>query len=132
MSTSAVAVGKIEMQVRKGEPLPSHGWALGKDGKPTMDAKEAFFEGKGNMPLGGEELNSGYKGYGLGIFVELICGIMSGSAYAHKVRKWTNHDKPADNGHCFVAIDPECFAPGMGDRLQVREEFSQVCFSNYV
>ena len=31
MSTSAVAVGKIEMQLRKGEPLPSRGWALGRD-----------------------------------------------------------------------------------------------------
>ena len=33
MSTSAVAVGKIEMQVRKGEPLPSDGWAMDKDGR---------------------------------------------------------------------------------------------------
>ena len=47
MSTSSVALGKIEMQVRKNEPLPSLSWALGKDGKPTTDAKEAFFEGKG-------------------------------------------------------------------------------------
>ena len=55
------------------------GWALGKDGKPTTDSKEAFFEGKGLMPLGGEEINSGYKGYGLGMLVELLCGLMSGS-----------------------------------------------------
>ena len=47
MSTSSVALGKIEMQVRKDEPLPSHSWALGKDGAPTTNAKEAFFEGKG-------------------------------------------------------------------------------------
>ena len=47
MSTSSVALGKIEMQVRKNEPLPSLGWALGKDGKPTKDANEAFNEGKG-------------------------------------------------------------------------------------
>ncbi len=119
MSTSAVAVGKIEIQMRKGEPLPSLGWALGKDGSPTTDAREAFFEGRGNMPLGGEELNSGYKGYGLGMFVELICGLMSGSAYAHKVRRWTEHDVPANLGQCFVAIEPDCFAPGMKDRMQV-------------
>ena len=30
MSTSSVAVGKIEMQLRKGQALPSKGWALGK------------------------------------------------------------------------------------------------------
>lgn len=49
MSTSSVALGKIEMQLRKNEPLPSFGWALGKDGKPTDNAKEAFCEGKGNF-----------------------------------------------------------------------------------
>ena len=49
MSTSSVALGKIEMQLRKDEPLPSFGWALGKDGKPTDDSKEAFYEGKGEL-----------------------------------------------------------------------------------
>ena len=49
MSTSSVALGKIEMQLRKGEPLPSLGWALGKDGLPTQDSKEAFYEGKGEL-----------------------------------------------------------------------------------
>ena len=47
MSTSAVALGKIEIQLRKNEPLPSAGWALGKDGKPTCDPKEAFYDSKG-------------------------------------------------------------------------------------
>ena len=46
MSTSSVAVGKIEIQLRKGEPLPSTGWALGSDSKPTTDAHDAFY-GKG-------------------------------------------------------------------------------------
>ena len=26
-----------------------------------MDSHEAFYDGRGNMPLGGEEINSGYK-----------------------------------------------------------------------
>ena len=51
MSTSAVAVGKIEMQLRKHEPLPSAGWALGADGKPTCDPKEAFYYSKGSFIL---------------------------------------------------------------------------------
>ena len=49
MSTSSVALGKIEIQMRKDEPLPSLGWALGKDGKPTNDPKEAFMAGKGKL-----------------------------------------------------------------------------------
>lgn len=30
------------------------------------------------MPLGGTELNSGYKGFGLGMLVEVLCGILAG------------------------------------------------------
>lgn len=36
------------------------------------------------MPLGGTELNSGYKGYGLGMFVEVLCGILAGT----KINLW--------------------------------------------
>ena len=50
MSTSSVAVGKIEMQLRKGEPLPSTGWALGSDSKPTTDAHDAFYGTGGKRP----------------------------------------------------------------------------------
>lgn len=119
MSTSAVAVGKIEMQLRKHEPLPSLGWALGENGKPTTDAYEAFYNGKGLLPLGGEEINSGYKGYGLGMMVELLCGLLSGSSYAHHIRHWNNYGTEVANlGHFFLAVDPDCFAPGFSDRLQ--------------
>ena len=50
----------------------------------------------GLLPLGGEEMNSGYKGYALGMFVELITSIMSGGAVAHNVRSWTTYDKEAN------------------------------------
>ena len=93
---------------------------MGPDGKPTTDAKEAFFNGKGLMPLGGEELNSGYKGYGLGMMVEIFCALMSGSAYGPNVRHWHNYSGEVANlGQFFVALDPERFAPGFSDRLQV-------------
>ena len=96
------------------------GWALGQDGKPTIDANEAFYNGKGLMPLGGEEINSGYKGYGLGMLVDILCGLMSGSNYGPNIRHWHHYvGEIANLGQFFVAIDPECFAPGFSDRLQV-------------
>ena len=70
------------------------------------------------LPLGGEEINSGYKGYGLGMFVELITGLLSGSAVAHDVRDWRSYDREANLGQCFVAINPEMFCPGLSTRLQ--------------
>ncbi|XP_038211481.1 uncharacterized oxidoreductase YjmC-like isoform X2 [Zerene cesonia] len=117
MATTAVAVGKIEMQMRKEEKLPN-GWAQDPDGKETNDAHLAFKTGC-LMPLGGGEQTSGYKGYGLAAMVELFCGILSGSNYGHHIRSWSHSGDggPANLGHCFVALDPECFAPGFGDRL---------------
>uniref|UniRef100_A0A2A4JUX8 Malate dehydrogenase n=1 Tax=Heliothis virescens TaxID=7102 RepID=A0A2A4JUX8_HELVI len=117
MATTAVALGKIEMQRRKGEPLPS-GWAQGPDGMETKEAELAF-KTACLMPLGGSELTSGYKGYGLSAVVELFSGILAGANYGHHVRSWSQGKvaAPANLGHCFVAINPQCFAPGFRDRL---------------
>ncbi|XP_046742242.1 uncharacterized oxidoreductase YjmC [Diprion similis] len=117
MATTCVAVGKMELAARKGEPIPE-GWALGPDGKPTVDAAEAV-KTACLMPLGGEERNSGYKGYGMGLMVEVLCGILAGSKFGPNIRKWdsSSGDAVADLGHCFLAIDPDGFGPGSKDRL---------------
>nr|XP_045581329.1 uncharacterized oxidoreductase YjmC-like isoform X2 [Procambarus clarkii] len=114
MATCVVAVGKIEVERRKENPIPE-GWALDKNGKPTTNAAEGM-EGA-LMPLGGAELHSGYKGYGLAMLVEVFCGIMSGGQYGPNVRKWMQTDREADLGQCFVAIDPSFFSPGFEDRM---------------
>jgi hypothetical protein len=69
------------------------------------------------MPLGGSELHSGYKGYGLAMLVEIFCGMLGGSAYGPNIRKWGDSSKKANLGQCFIAIDPGCFAPGFQGRL---------------
>lgn len=115
MATTTVALGKIEIQRRKKAPIPL-GWAQGPDGKETTDAEVAY-DATCLMPLGGSELNSGYKGYGLAATVELFCGILSNANFATKVRKWNGDPRIANLGQCFIAIDPECFAPDFTDRL---------------
>lgn len=60
MATTAVAIGKIELQKRKKMPIPS-GWALDKTGSVTTDADDAFSTSL-LLPLGGMEVTSGYKG----------------------------------------------------------------------
>lgn len=115
MATTAVALGKIELAIRKGEDIPE-GWALGSDGKVTHDAEEAF-KASLLMPLGGSERNSGYKGYGLALMIEILCGILSGSQFGPNIRTWKTGDRIADLGHCFIAINPEAFASGSKERL---------------
>lgn len=117
MATTAVAVGKIEMQKRKGEDLPL-GWAQDPHGEPTTDAVLGF-ETACLMPLGGAEISSGYKGYGLGAMVETLCGVLAGSNFSTHVRKWTHagSNTEANLGQVFIAVDPNCFAPGFTDRM---------------
>nr|CAH0101114.1 unnamed protein product [Daphnia galeata] len=114
MATCTVAVGKIELQRRKGLPIPE-GWAIDNDGKITTSADVAM---KGClMPLGGAEQTSGYKGYGLAALVEIFCGISAGATYGPNIRRWMDTKRKANLGQCFIAIDPECFAPGFETRM---------------
>lgn len=131
MATTAVAFGKIEMQRRKGEPIPS-GWALGADSNITTDANAAF-DASLLLPLGGPEITSGYKGYGLAAMVEMFCGVTAGGTFASNVRKWSlgGSSGEADLGQVFIAVDPECFAPGFKDRMSemngILRELPRVC-----
>ncbi|XP_034236808.1 uncharacterized oxidoreductase YjmC isoform X2 [Thrips palmi] len=114
MATTAAALGKIEMQRRRGQPLPV-GWAQGPDGAVTTDADLAY-KTQCLMPLGGAEDSAGYKGYGLALMVETFCGLLSGSAYGPDVRRWGSSGETANLGQCFIALDPAAFAPGFEDR----------------
>ncbi|XP_032669327.1 uncharacterized oxidoreductase YjmC-like [Odontomachus brunneus] len=115
MATTAVALGKIELAIRKNEDIPE-GWALDSQGKVTRNAQEAYDAGL-IMPVGGTEQTSGYKGYGLGLMVEILCGVLSGSQFGPNIRTWKSGDRVADLGQCFMAINPEAFAQGSKERL---------------
>lgn len=117
MATTAVALGKLEIQRRKGEALPL-GWAQDREGNVTSDAHEAYAASR-LMPLGGAEETSGYKGYGLGAMAETLCGVLAGAHFATHVRHWTleGSTEAPNLGQFFMAIDPKYFAPGFTDRM---------------
>ncbi|XP_065184547.1 uncharacterized oxidoreductase YjmC-like [Sycon ciliatum] len=117
MATSTTAIGKVELCKRKDSKIPN-GWGVAENGQETNDPNQVLGKG-GLMPLGGTEVSGGYKGYGLAMMVEVFCGILSGSHYGTGIRKWIGqHDVPANLGQCFIAVDPNCFAPGFADRMQ--------------
>ncbi|XP_076460466.1 putative oxidoreductase YjmC [Babylonia areolata] len=116
MATTVVAFGKVEMKKTLNQDVPL-GWGVDSTGKPSTDPDKVMAADGGLMPLGGPEETSGYKGYGLAMLVEVFCGILSGADYGHRVRHWTQHHGAANLGQCFVAIDPEAFAPGFKDRM---------------
>jgi LDH2 family malate/lactate/ureidoglycolate dehydrogenase len=76
MATSAVAAGKISLAVSRGESIPV-GWIVDRDGKPTTDPDD-LKKGGALLPLGGSE---GYKGSGLAVIVEILCGLLTGLGF---------------------------------------------------
>lgn len=40
--------------------------------------------------------SGGYKGYGLGMMVEVFCGILAGAQYSNRVRTWKVTDRVAN------------------------------------
>ncbi|TFG63488.1 MAG: Ldh family oxidoreductase [Spirochaetales bacterium] len=102
MSTTVVARGKIRRAERLKEQIPL-GWALDAGGAPTKDPIAAM---QGTlMPLGE------YKGYGMAFFIDLICGLLSGSSYSRAVRTFHQPEGPTGVGVMTIAIDISRFMP---------------------
>jgi len=110
MATSTVPRGKLEVYNRLDKPLPV-GWATDETGTPTDDAEQVLENfrrraGGGLLPLGGAgELLGGHKGYGLSLWVDVFCAILSGAAYADTVYPKMPGGKPLPSkiGHFFGA-----------------------------
>ena len=68
LSASVVAKSEISVRAKSGEKIPE-GWAFGPDGKITTDASVAM---KGTMAPAG-----GYKGFGMGLFVEIMSACLT-------------------------------------------------------
>jgi LDH2 family malate/lactate/ureidoglycolate dehydrogenase len=104
MATSTVPRGRIEVASRRGELLPI-GWAIDADGHPATTPDSAL---AGSLqPLGGGEETAGYKGYGLGLIVDVLTGILGGAAFGPNIIPlFSTHDGIADLGQLFWVIDP--------------------------
>jgi uncharacterized oxidoreductase len=77
MATSAAAAGKIAVAVARNEPVPP-GWVIDSEGKPTTDPRQ-LRQGGALLPLGGPD--GGYKGTGLAVMVEILCGLLTGLGF---------------------------------------------------
>ena len=80
IATTAVAGGKLEIAMRQGKKIPE-GWAAQGDGSPSDDP-EILRKGGALLPLGSQMRTSSYKGYGLGLMVDILTGILPGSSSA--------------------------------------------------
>jgi len=118
MATSTVPRGKLEVYERLSKKMPI-GWATDEAGVSTGDAHHVLENlkkraGGGLLPLGGEgEEFSGYKGFGLVLWVDIFSALLSGAAYANLVYPKSPDGKPvpANLGHFFGAWRLDAFRP---------------------
>lgn len=97
MATTTAAAGKLEVAARLGGMIPL-GWALDEKNRPTRDPRAAQ-KARKLLPLGGTREGGSHKGYGLGIMVEILSGVLTGTIAA------INPRESAARGHFFGAID---------------------------
>jgi (2R)-3-sulfolactate dehydrogenase (NADP+) len=103
LAMTTVVRGRIMMAMRKGERIPE-GWALGADGKPTTDPKEAIERGS-LFPIGGA------KGAMLALMFELICAALTGAAIGAEADSFFVEEGNRPRiGQAFIAIDPSALA----------------------
>ncbi len=107
MATSVVAYGKLGIARREGKSIPE-GWAIDKEGTPITDPTESVISKGGLLPLGGTPTLGGYKGFGLGVLVDILCGVLSGSS-ASILKESIPATKTTD--HFFGALRIDSFLP---------------------
>ena len=120
-STTVVTLGKVEVCQKRGRPMPQ-GWTIGPDGAPCTDASRmnaSILAGErgGILPLGGEgETHGGHQGYGLGIMVEALTGVLAqGMTSPQMCGAHGDH-----TCHFLLAFDPAMF----GDPADIRARMS--------
>lgn len=98
IATSICAEGKIRVKSHEGRDLP-YECIVDKEGRLTRNPN-ALYEGGAILPMGGEV---GYKGFSLGLAVEVLGGILSGTGYSYS-KKFLG-----GNGVFMEAIKVEAF-----------------------
>ena len=100
ISTSATAGGMVNQAYKSGKHLP-HPWLLDAEGQATSDPTPFFQEPQATiLPLGG--LDTGYKGFALGLLVDALTGALGGYGRADQPNTWMS-------GVFLQLIDPEAF-----------------------
>ncbi len=117
MATSTVAVGKVNIARRAGNPLPE-GWAVRPDGLPETDAAAAFnARPKRLTPLGGNRTLGSHKGYGLAMMVDILASVLGGANVGGIDLATGEPGRFIEVGHFFLALDPAFFNDGFAAGL---------------
>ena len=103
MATTVTASGKIALARRLGVPLPI-GWAVDSEGDPVTEPPIERSNAWAQNPLGGTRDQGAHKGYGLGLMVDVLTGVLSGGGFSAILSS-------GQNMSCAIALNVESFRP---------------------
>jgi LDH2 family malate/lactate/ureidoglycolate dehydrogenase len=111
IANTAVARGKVYLARQRGEAIPA-GWALNGDGAPTTDAEAAIAGLIAPM--------AGHKGYAIAVMVDMLAGVLSGSAFGAAVHGPYEPAERSGCGHLLLLLDIAAFMPPaeFGERME--------------
>lgn len=105
MATAAVAGGKIYAALQRGETIPST-WLIDQAGQPTADG--SLYPDRASLaPM------AGHKGYGFGLWCEILSAVLPGGRMTWQVGSWIFDDPALPSAHnaSFIAIDIGAMVP---------------------
>ena len=118
MATSEGARKKVRQALSRGDRLPP-GWALDKEGNPTIDPKAAL-EGV-MLPFGG------MKGSAITLLLDILSGVLSGAEFGGRVLSvLTNQQRESGNGNFMLVLKVDAFMPALEFRARMDEELSRL------
>jgi L-2-hydroxycarboxylate dehydrogenase (NAD+) len=105
VATTAVAGNKVLLAKKRGDPTIPPGWANDEHGRPTTSTEAASVR---HLQWFG-----GHKGFGLGLLVELMAGVLAGSSFGRTEQTVSpsRGDERVAKGFTLMAVDPGRFMP---------------------
>ena len=98
-SMSSVAGNKIALAKRLGVPVAS-GWITEPDGSPILEER-AVPDDYFMLPTGGSRENGAHKGTSLGMWIEIMCGLLGATG--------AGPNRQGGAAHHFIAYNVEAF-----------------------
>lgn len=106
ISNTVVARGKIYLARQRGEAIPGT-WALDGNGLSTTDPIAAI---AGSMlPMGG------HKGVAIAILMDVLSGVLTGSAFGRGVAGPYEAGRRSGCGHLFITLDVNAFVSNVSE-----------------
>jgi LDH2 family malate/lactate/ureidoglycolate dehydrogenase len=100
IANTVVGRGKIYLARQKGVAIPA-GWAMNAAGESTTDPVDA---------LAGIILPMGeHKGYGISVMLDVLSGVLSGSAFGTGVHGPYQMENRSGCGHLMICVNIEAF-----------------------